>query len=202
MPPETMILYPNGGEEFTAGQMVGIEWSAVDNFEVQSVDIEYSSDAGGAWTPVATGIPNDGVYPWPVPLPGTTHGLLRVAAHDNRSNQGTDEGDDVFTVRTVTGVGDLLPEAFRLAQNRPNPFGSATTIRFDVPATAEHVRLTVYDVSGKLVRKLIDDVLSPGHKSVTWDGRDLQGHAVASGLYFYRLEAPGFSETRTMILMR
>jgi flagellar hook assembly protein FlgD len=64
------------------------------------------------------------------------------------------------------------------------------------------VSLRIYDVTGRLIRTLVDGPQTPGDKKVVWDARDDRGHEVASGVYFYRLRAPGFEKTRKMVLVR
>jgi beta-glucanase (GH16 family) len=84
----------------------------------------------------------------------------------------------------------------------PNPFNPVTTIAYDLldPATVD---LAVYDVSGRLVHKLVSAEPTPaGHHEAVWKGRDQAGQAVAAGVYFYRLDADGYSETKKMILVR
>ena len=88
-----------------------------------------------------------------------------------------------------------------LAQNVPNPFNPVTTIKFSI-ASDQQVRLVIYDVAGRRVRTLIDEHRRADIYKVTWDGRNDHGQRVASGVYFYRLEAPGFSQTRKMVLIR
>jgi hypothetical protein len=94
-----------------------------------------------------------------------------------------------------------VPKRFALAQNHPNPFNPTTTIAFDLPVRTS-VRLVIYDVSGRLIRTLVDDEMSPGQQSVRWDGRDAAGRKAASGVYFYRLETPAFNQSRKMILLQ
>jgi flagellar hook assembly protein FlgD len=60
----------------------------------------------------------------------------------------------------------------------------------------------VSDVSGWLLRTLVDQAQGEGNKDVTWDGRNEAGHPVATGTYFYRLSAPGFTQTRKMVLLK
>jgi hypothetical protein len=91
--------------------------------------------------------------------------------------------------------------ADRLAQNYPNPFNPSTTIAFSIKARG-HVELNVYDVGGRLVRELANEVRTAGAHIVTWDGRDGNGSPVASGVYFYRLTSPGFSQTKKMVLLK
>jgi hypothetical protein len=91
--------------------------------------------------------------------------------------------------------------AYRLDANIPNPFNPSTTIRYEI-AQAGPVTLRVYDVSGGLVRTLVDRVHSAGAFDARWDGRDAHGIAVASGVYFYRMEAGVFTQTRRMVLLK
>jgi hypothetical protein len=96
---------------------------------------------------------------------------------------------------------DDTPHVNSLAQNYPNPFNPSTTISFSVRESGP-VRLVVYDVSGARVRTLLDEETSAGEHFVTWDGTNNAGHSVASGVYFYRLQAAGFTETRKMVVMK
>jgi len=82
-----------------------------------------------------------------------------------------------------------------LFQSRPNPFRSSTAIAFELPQ-AGPVRLRVFDLRGRLVKTLLDEVQTAGDHSVQWNGQDQDGHGVAPGVYFYRLDAPGFTTTR------
>jgi len=100
-----------------------------------------------------------------------------------------------------TGVGQSLVPMI-LTQNFPNPFNPQTTIAFDMPSQTA-VRLAVYDVSGRLVNVLLDnDIAAQGRNEVLWRGRDSGGRIVPAGVYFYRLEAGSFSETKRMVLVK
>jgi hypothetical protein len=93
--------------------------------------------------------------------------------------------------------------ALRLAlhQNTPNPFNPSTTIRYYLPERMRVV-LAVYDVSGRLVARLADEEQSPGEKAVQWDGRNMRGERVSSGVYYYRLQAGKELVSRTMVLLK
>jgi hypothetical protein len=106
--------------------------------------------------------------------------------------------DITFSVPVQTGTADT-PAIAALGQNYPNPFNPSTTIPFTLAGEA-HVRLTVYDVSGKLVAMLVDDVLSAGPHQVTWNARTAGG--AASGVYFVRMEANGVSVARKLVLLK
>ena len=89
-----------------------------------------------------------------------------------------------------------------LEQNRPNPFNPSTMISFTLPGDCT-VRLEIYDVSGRLVARLIDsDRLGAGPHDVEWNGRDISGRAVASGIYVYRLAAGKEAISRKLALLR
>lgn len=74
------------------------------------------------------------------------------------------------------------------AWSYPNPFGPATTLRFTLPEAAD-IRVTVFDTKGRRVRTLVDGHLSAGAHERPWDARDVDGKLVASGVYFFRIEA-------------
>jgi hypothetical protein len=110
--------------------------------------------------------------------------------------------DTPFAKTEMPYAEPVLPNVFALYQNVPNPFNPTTSIRFDVPAGGGIVSLRVYDVSGRLVRTLVGGPQTAGQKTVTWDGRNAAGNTVAAGAYLYRLTAPGFEQTRKMILIK
>jgi len=109
----------------------------------------------------------------------------------------------VFTgsgpVGPVTATGPALRNS--LAQNYPNPFNPQTTIAFSI-AQRTDVRLAIYDVNGALVRTLANESRAPGAYRLTWDGRNDNGASVASGVYFYRLTAGSFTQTKKMVLLK
>ncbi|HVP58700.1 MAG TPA: FlgD immunoglobulin-like domain containing protein, partial [bacterium] len=89
----------------------------------------------------------------------------------------------------------------RLAQNAPNPFGRETAIKFTVP-TRMKVSLSVYDVSGRMVRSVFDAVADPGEHSAKWDGRDGSGTSVSPGVYFIKMMTPQQSIEKKMVLVK
>ena len=101
----------------------------------------------------------------------------------------------------ATGVDTDLPRITVLYGNYPNPFNPKTTIAFALP-TDGHVRVRIYDASGRLVRTLVDGTFEAGSHEVPWDGKDDRGTDVASGVYFYRMEAGGRALGGKMALMK
>jgi flagellar hook assembly protein FlgD len=92
------------------------------------------------------------------------------------------------------------PSSPILAQNYPNPFTDATTIRFDLPREV-HVRLTVYNMLGRPVSTLVDKPLNAGSHEVAWAPTDGGGDRMPPGLYIYRLEAGDFRLSRSMVVL-
>ncbi|MBN1886044.1 MAG: T9SS type A sorting domain-containing protein [Candidatus Krumholzibacteriota bacterium] len=127
---------------------------------------------------------------------GSYHIVTAVDIHGNESAGDTIRGDDI-----TGGATPSAPAASFLDQNYPNPFNPSTTIRFGLDAPAV-VTLRVYDVAGRLVRTIVDERRPAAAYAETWDGLDRHGRPAASGVYFYRLRAGDFVETKKMVLSR
>lgn len=110
----------------------------------------------------------------------------------------------LYPVGIGDGGGGSVPLAFALGQNFPNPFNPSTTIEYALPAgpASEPVVVTVYDLRGRIVRKLVDEPQVPGVYRVRWDGRDDAGREVGSGVYLYRIKAGSFESRRKMVLLK
>ncbi len=108
---------------------------------------------------------------------------------------------DVVSAPTAIAPAGTAPKT-ALYPAYPNPFNPTTTIAFDI-ASRVNVSLSVYDVSGRLVRTLLDkESIAAGRHSHVWDGRDSNGELSAAGVYFYRLRAGDFVETRKLVMVK
>ncbi|MBN2070164.1 MAG: T9SS type A sorting domain-containing protein [Candidatus Krumholzibacteriota bacterium] len=112
------------------------------------------------------------------------------------------------SIYAVLGPGDLTgddpattPAVTYLSRNYPNPFNPSTTIKFGL-SEAGPVTLKVYDPSGRLVRVVADEPRPAGHYAEQWDGFTTSGQRAASGVYFYKLSAGEFTETKKMVLLK
>lgn len=103
---------------------------------------------------------------------------------------------DTAVPNGIIKLGGTVPEQFQLRQNYPNPFNPSTNIVFDVPKKS-FINVVIYDILGREVVSLINEELTAGKYSVTWDASNYP-----SGLYFYRLTANDFTGTRKMILLK
>jgi hypothetical protein len=94
-----------------------------------------------------------------------------------------------------------IPYLIELSQNYPNPFNPETVIRFELPE-ALPVRLTIYNLVGQAIRRLVTDTMPAGVYQITWNGRDDSGRQVASGVYLYRIQAGDFNGVKKLMLLR
>jgi hypothetical protein len=106
-------------------------------------------------------------------------------------------------IKTVTGgftaltnEGSIIPNTVSLGQNFPNPFNPETSISFGINKN-QHVKLQVYDVTGRMVSELVNQELTAGNYNYKWNAAKN-----SSGMYFYRLTTDGFTETKKMILIK
>ena len=116
--------------------------------------------------------------------------------------------DGSFEYSQVISAKVGLIEKFALQQNFPNPFNPTTIIHYQIPETPENssaryqTRLTIYNLLGVEVRKLVAEEKPPGVYSVLWNGKNDGGLEVPSGVYVYRLQAGRFTDTKKMLLVR
>jgi len=111
----------------------------------------------------------------------------------------------LVTVEPSTAVDDIdspeLPDTYALRQNYPNPFNPETRIEFTLPRSS-FVTIAIYNIVGERVRILVSERLSPGPKAVTWYGRDDGDNEISSGIYFYKMTAGEFTESKKMLFLK
>jgi len=129
---------------------------------------------------------------------GTKYYYVVTAEYDKGESSPSNEAGIVLAVQELTNT---MPETFDLLQNYPNPFNPETTIQYQLPKTAR-VKLVIYDLLGRLVVTLVDEVRPAGAYSVKWNGKDDLGTNLASGLYLYKLETREFVKVRKFLLVR
>ncbi|HDL04573.1 MAG: hypothetical protein DRP46_07990 [Candidatus Zixiibacteriota bacterium] len=164
-----------------SGTIANLVFSVEDSWDMETIDV----------VPVELENPNHSLmFVYTENVDGSAHSLSMTPEFQGVS----------FVPSEVAGT-ELLPGEFSLAQNAPNPFNPQTRIDYDIPK-ATNVRLEIYNVLGQHVKTLVDEFQEPGSKSVIWDGRDNSGSTVASGIYFYRMDAGEFSLTRKMMMLK
>ncbi len=192
-------------------------WAWYSNNQGSATDdewlVEISNDGGASWVDLvrrATSTSGWEQFEHRIAdfLAPTAAVQIRFVASDEGSGSIVEAAIDDFQIfggspATAAPSGPRT-SALRLAlhPNAPNPFASSTTIRFSLPTPAA-VELNVFDVSGRLVRSLAsDERREAGLHHVRWDGTDARGERVASGVYFYRVDALGQSAARRMVRLK
>ncbi len=135
---------------------------------------------------------------WCFEVTNVTHATYPYSSGDNAVTYACESGWVYGEGRPGT---KLTSHVSGLEQNHPNPFNAGTNVSFTL-SNGGQVDLTVYDVLGRTVRHLANGFYSEGTHTVQFDGTDDHGHAVASGMYFYRLTTAELTETRKMILLK
>jgi hypothetical protein len=189
------VQSPNGGEVWVVGETEDITWTGVN---VNEVKIELSTNNGADWSIIIESVPNTGSYSWNVTAQDSSNEcLIRITNLENGFVY--DVSDGTFTIDIVSDVDDELngiPSEFNLAQNYPNPFNPVTSIKYQVPE-ASLVSIKVYDIIGREVAVLVNEVKNPGNYQIYFDGGNL-----ASGVYFYKMIAGDFSSVKKMNLLK
>jgi len=94
-----------------------------------------------------------------------------------------------------------VPKVFALYQNYPNPFNPRTVIRYQLPQPGK-VSIQIYNILGQMVKTLIDENMEAGYHRAIWDGRNQHGIGMASGVYFYRIEAGKYHDVKKMLILK
>lgn len=117
----------------------------------------------------------------------------------------SDDGDFVSNDMKVTNIIEKTvnsaPIDFSLSQNYPNPFNPTTLIQYGLKENVS-VRISIYDILGRIVKTLVNEFQEAGYKSVVWDGTNNSGSSVSTGLYIYKIEAGSFVDSKKMLLLK
>ena len=115
---------------------------------------------------------------------------------------------DIGSIEFISPLSELIlsketvfPSQFTLSQNYPNPFNPVTNIQFFLPEESK-LTLVIYDLSGRMIIKLVSEIIKSGTHNVIWDATDKLGNPVSAGVYFYQIQTEYFSQTRKMVLLK
>jgi hypothetical protein len=207
---DTLNFSPNSGGTFFAvhpaftvgtGGVIYAVWadsrerhfaSNIDSCRM-NIYLSRSTDGGASWS---ANMKLSG----PSNYPRTSNWYVNIAS---KTGAGTDSVlvtwsmlRDISIINGISQIGTEIPKQFSLDQNYPNPFNPVTNIRMNIPRSG-HVSLKVFDITGREVGEPVNSQLSAGIYNVDFDAS-----ALTSGVYFYRLWAEGFSETKKMVLIK
>jgi hypothetical protein len=109
---------------------------------------------------------------------------------------------DMITDPETAGVNnDVLPSKYALHQNYPNPFNPVTTLRYNLPKD-QLVNITIFDIMGKQVNRLVNSQQLAGYRTVQWNATNDLGESLSAGVYLYSIEAGEFRQTKKMVLLK
>lgn len=153
-----------------------------------------TTNSGLNWFEFRTGMPYALVFDLKIVQ---TSRMLRAATHGSGVYQRALLENPIGIVQT----GNNVPKEFGLGQNYPNPFNPVTTIKFSIPSrrnvSASNVKLSVFDITGRLVAVLVNEQLKPAFYEIKFDAS-----AYSSGVLFYKLETEGFIDTKKMVIIK
>jgi choice-of-anchor B domain-containing protein len=186
-------------------------WYAVNDVQ-DAWQVHVTTNGGGSWALLESTTSHEvfwkGIDVDLSPVTGPAAAVqFRFTAEDPDPGQLVEAALDDFAIYDASFVGATgvtLPEkhvGLELSQNFPNPFPAKTRIRFALPRE-DHVRLSVFDVTGRRVATLVDAQVDAGVHEADWDGRSFGGERVAAGVYFYELKTRNEIQTRKMTRIR
>ena len=126
-----------------------------------------------------------------------------VSARDENTNEVTVCGTGYAMLSVALELTDtfIFPNQYKLYQNYPNPFNPSTVIQYDIPELSQ-ISLTLYDLSGREINQLVEEIQPPGLKTVVWDGKDFMGNRMGAGIYIYQLKSGNYVESKKMIFVK
>ncbi len=163
-------------------------------FAGSDVGCYYSTNTGQSWQFLGSGLPMVSVYDMKI---HPTAYYLAIGTHGRSMYK-----IDLNTIIGINSNDQLSASDYKLEQNFPNPFNPETTIKYSV-SRKSFVQIKVYDISGRLINSLVAKALSAGSYSAVWNGKDITGNNVSSGIYFYNMIIDGGkSVSRKMLLIK
>lgn len=147
---------------------------------------------------------NSATFSWTAPSDGTGDVTLYIAGHQG-SSSGANTELTMVSLEIATAVGEdgsqAIPDEYKLNDNFPNPFNPTTSIEFDLPRNS-HVTIEIFNLLGRKVTQLADEEYPAGSHRVIWNGMSSDGQMVSTGIYFYRIVAGDFIDTKKMLLLK
>lgn len=200
-----LVTYPNTNVLLQGGMPVTVTWDVASTnvapVNCADVTIELSVDGGYTWPHVLVGsTPNDGSETVTLTNVATNTARIRVRS---LGNVFFDISNASFRIEETVDVAEPVASqnGLVLHASRPNPAASTTAITFEMPR-AGVAELRVYDMTGRLVRTLVNGSIDAGSHEVTWNGRDDAGSAVSAGVYLYKLTFDGQSLSSRVTVLR
>ncbi len=206
--PYILVTSPNGKETLPRGLPWFIKW--VSNIK-DAVRIDLFKGVNRLLT-IKDSVSNVGAFSWTIPsgfVPDSTYKVKVASVADSTVSGMSSAPFAIYSGATVVEGTESLPEVFALLQNYPNPFNPTTAISYQLPAPSgpegsavSRATLRIYDMLGREVATLVNQISTPGKQTVIWDGRNDRGESVSSGIYLYRLQAGTSVMTKKLVLLK
>lgn len=198
-PPAPELTYPAMNDTLDDNTFI-FEWSSLSLADGYLVEVSADSDFA-TYAVLDSAVSENQYQADPVLENGYYYWRVR-AFNDN--GWGPYSQTMQFFLDDQTGIDDegaVLPENFHLYQNHPNPFNATTRISFYLPKQSK-VEIDIYNITGALLDRVVNDIYPAGDHSISWNGTDSAGHELASGVYLYKLRADDYSEVKRLMLLK
>jgi hypothetical protein len=204
--PFVEVHVPNGGESWVGGNRQ-ITWKFTDDSGRDSVSVFWSLNSGGSWPfMIGHGITADSSWTWSVPGygSGSSHSRIAVLGYDGNKDQNYDMSDGDLYISSPSGgqgVAFRDRQTGQIFDGEPWSTESKGGIGFNVPGQ-DRVTVEVFDVAGRRLRLLLDEVVEAGPHEVQWDLLDGSGRHVGAGVYFYRVSTASRQSVGKFVVVR
>jgi thermitase len=219
LPPEVELLFPNGSEILTVGQLYEIRWEAWDDQGILNQFLYFSDDAGETWDLLASLDGDARSFEWLVPFIHSNQCKVKIECWD-WVNSGVDMNEENFSVipgimrfthpTEKGGLGAAIQGASTrhrssdgvlVSRPNPSPFRGLTELTYEI-RRSQRVKIDVYDISGNCIAALLDKNLKVGCHSIMWDGTLGSGGTVQAGVYFFRVQAGQTNKIRKILCLK
>ncbi len=178
--------------------LIALSWNSNTEPDLAGYDIYRGTDDGG-WKDYLVGVDKFTTTYMDIDIIANTIYFYQISARDDSGNN-SDRSNQINATSLNTLSNKLLIE-FSLNQNTPNPFNPNTEIEYSIPNDS-NVNIIIYDLMGNEIKTLINKYKQFGQYNVIWDGTDNSGKKVVGSIYFYKLQAGDFTQTRKMVLLK
>lgn len=201
--PAVNITSPNGGETWYKGSSYPIQWNAVNITGSAKIELFKGTSTNPTATIVSSTVVTNGIQMWNIPTTISNDDDYKIKITSLSNSAVYDYSNDFFTITTNTETDDQnqTPFVTGLQSVYPNPFRDTAAVKYYLKNTGK-AQIRIYDIRGRLVRALHDEVLPQGEHTAEWNGTDDAGKTVSNGIYYLYLQTAAGQSCKKLVLMR
>lgn len=201
--PGVYVTSPNGGETWYKGSSYPIQWNAVNITGSAKIELFKGTSTTPTATIVSSTVVTNGIQMWNIPTTISNDDDYKIKITSLSNAAVYDYSNDFFTITTNTETDDQnqTPSATGLQSVYPNPFRDTAAVKYYLK-NAGKAQIRIYDIRGRLVRALHDEVLPQGEHTAEWNGIDDSGKAVSNGIYYLYLQTAAGQSCKKLVLVR